>query len=142
MKETNSMRKLLYVPMTLAIAAAIPLLAPTIASSQDTPATAVTVPAEWLSIADIATLLADSGWTVVEIEAEIDEGKYEACLIGADGGEVEADIDPVTGEITSQEPESCGDEDGEGEDEHDDDADADEDADDTAGADAAGGADD
>ena len=136
------MRKLFYLPITLAIAAAVSLLAPTVASSQDAPVAApeVMVPADWLSIADMTTLLTDSGWTVVEIEAEIDEGKYEACLIGADGGEVEADIDPVTGEITNQEPESCGDEDGE--DEGDDDADADEDADDTADADAAGGADD
>ena len=134
------MCKPLYVPMMLAIAAAIPLLALTIASSQDAPAAAVTVPAEWLSIADIDTRLVEAGWTVLEIEAELDEGNYEACLVDAEGGQVEATIDPLLGEITAQESETCAED--EGEDEGEDADDAGEDADDVAGGDAGAGTDD
>lgn len=114
------MRKSLIMPaVALALAAVVPLALPTLAAGQEAgPAIETTaIPADWMTVADLSARLSADGWTIIEIEAEIEEGKYEACLIGADGGEIEADIDPVTGEIRSQEADHCASEDGDDDDE-------------------------
>jgi hypothetical protein len=54
-------------------------------------------PAQRLSIAEIATLLEGRGYLLREIEME--HGRYEVEIIDANGMRVEADLDPVTGEV-------------------------------------------
>ena len=102
------MRNRITVPAALAFAAAVPFLAPTIAAGQD--ATPPTIPADWLGAGDIANLLPE-GWTLAKIEVELNDGNYEACLVGADGSQVKVRIDPLTGEILSEQAEACLDDD-------------------------------
>lgn len=57
-----------------------------------------TAPAEdRMSIAEIATMLEDQGYTVREIELE--HGRYDVDMIDARGMKVEAYLNPVTGEV-------------------------------------------
>jgi len=50
-----------------------------------------------MSIARIATMLEDQGYTVREIELE--RGRYDVEMIDARGMKVEAYLNPVTGEV-------------------------------------------
>lgn len=52
--------------------------------------------AEWMSIADLSQRLESQGYRVDEIEAE--HGAYEVEMTDANGMQVEAYLDPVTGE--------------------------------------------
>jgi hypothetical protein len=110
------MRKTVVIPASLAIAAALSLLVPTLAAGQvAVPTPAAAAPAGWLSIGEVALRLSDAGWTVAEIEAEPNDGNFKACLISADGRQIEARIDPLSGTITRQEAENCfGDDDNRG----------------------------
>lgn len=121
------MRKTFALPAAIIIASA-PFLAPSIAVGQDAPAPMVTTPSDWLSVAEIAGRLAGAAWIVLEIETELSDGNYEVCLLGADGNQIEARVDPMTGEITSQAPGSCLD--GDDDDDHNDDNDREHDDDD------------
>ncbi len=55
------------------------------------------IQADWLTIGEIAQSLETQGYVVHEIE--VDDGVYEVEATNADGWQVEAAIDPVTGEI-------------------------------------------
>jgi len=102
------MRKTAVLPASIAVAAALSVLVPTLAAGQIVvPAPTVAAPAGWLSIGDVALRLAQAGWTVAEIEAEPNDGNFKACLISADGRQIEARIDPLTGAILRQEADSC-----------------------------------
>lgn len=100
------MRKKVVLP-AIAVVAALSVLAPTLAAGQIVVAPGVAAPVGWLSIGDVALRLAEAGWTVAEIEAEPNDGNFKACLISADGRQIEARIDPLTGAILRQEAESC-----------------------------------
>ena len=50
-----------------------------------------------MSIAEIATMLEDQGYTVREIELE--RGRYDVEMIDGKGMKVEAYLNPVTGEV-------------------------------------------
>lgn len=51
---------------------------------------------EWMSIADLSAKLESQGYRIDEIEAE--HGAYEVEMTDAKGMQVEAYLDPVTGE--------------------------------------------
>ncbi|MBY4893333.1 PepSY domain-containing protein [Rhodobacteraceae bacterium N5(2021)] len=53
--------------------------------------------ADFMSIAQIATLLEGQGYTVLEIELE--RGRYEVEMRDANGMRVEAYLNPITGEV-------------------------------------------
>lgn len=76
---------------TLAAGLALGTLGAT-AQQQDGPASA----RDHMSIAQIATMLEDQGYTVREIELE--RGRYDVEMIDAKGMKVEAYLNPVTGE--------------------------------------------
>lgn len=102
------MRKMFVIPALVAVAAAIPLVAAGTAASQvAAPAVVAPAPAGWLGLDEIITRLATAGWTVLKIEAEPDDANYKVCVVGADGPQVEARIDPLTGAIQSQETKPC-----------------------------------
>ncbi|MCC6735211.1 MAG: PepSY domain-containing protein [Bauldia sp.] len=111
------MRKAFVITTLVAAAAAIPFLGAGAAIGQiaaPVPAMALPVaalPAGWLGLGEIATRLGAEGWTVLKIEAEPDDGNYEACLVGADGRAIEARIDPLTAAILSQKADDCHDDD-------------------------------
>jgi uncharacterized membrane protein YkoI len=50
-----------------------------------------------MSIAQIATMLEEQGYTVLEIELE--RGRYDVEMIDANGMRVEAYLDAVTGAV-------------------------------------------
>lgn len=52
---------------------------------------------ERMSIAQIATLLEDQGYTVLEIELE--RGRFDVEMIDSNGMRVEAYLNPVTAEV-------------------------------------------
>lgn len=52
-----------------------------------------------MSIAQIATMLEDQGYTVLEIELE--RGRYDVEMIDANGMRVEAYLDAATGAVLS-----------------------------------------
>jgi hypothetical protein len=64
------------------------------------PARAQTPPAApWLSVADIATHLAENGFRVMKLDRESDG--FEADLIDRQGNRVEARVNPVTAELVT-----------------------------------------
>jgi len=81
-------RTILY---TLSIAAALGLFAVG-AQAQST-----ALSTERMSVAEIATMLDGKGYTVIEIELE--RGRYDVEMIDANGMQVEAYLNPVTGEV-------------------------------------------
>ena len=50
-----------------------------------------------MSIAQVATMLEDQGYRVLEVELE--HGRYDVEMIDANGMKVEAYLNPVTGEV-------------------------------------------
>ena len=50
-----------------------------------------------MSVAQIATMLEDRGYSVLEIELE--RGRYDVEMIDSNGMRVEAYLDPATGEV-------------------------------------------
>ncbi|MBY6202855.1 PepSY domain-containing protein [Maritalea mobilis] len=65
------------------------------AQAQDT-TTQPQVP-ERMSVSEIAAMLEDQGYTIVEIEFE--RNRYDVEMIDANGMRVEAYLNPVTGEV-------------------------------------------
>lgn len=57
--------------------------------------------ADWISVADVAKIATDAGYTVREVER--DDGCYELNVVDANGVRFELDIHPGTGEIVRTE---------------------------------------
>lgn len=92
------MRKSVIASIAIMVSAgSAAFIAPSIAVGQS--AVPAATPDGWLSTSEVAAGLSAEGWTILWIEA--DSGRYEACLVGANG-QVEATIDPVSGQIVTQ----------------------------------------
>lgn len=70
------------------------------------PPAAMTTPASWLSVADLTAILSATGLTVLSVD--VDDGRYEVCVVGANGVAFEADVDPLTGILLPGIDDSCG----------------------------------
>lgn len=53
--------------------------------------------AEWMSVAEVATIATQAGYTVREVER--DDGCYDLKVVDANGQRFELDIHPKSGEI-------------------------------------------
>jgi hypothetical protein len=85
---------------TLMIAAALAAAGPAFASGDRDESGRLLVDAprsEWMSVAEVAAMMEQRGYTVREIETE--RGAYEVEATDANGLRVEAVVHPVTGEI-------------------------------------------
>ena len=57
--------------------------------------------ADWISVAEVATIATEAGYTVREVER--DDGCYELKVVDGQGQRFELDIHPGTGEIVKTE---------------------------------------
>jgi len=118
------MRKSLIISAAAAAIAA-PIAFATLAIGQGNAGLAQ-IPGDWMTTSAIASHLEGDGWTVFKIEAELDEGLYEACVVDADGNSMELELDPLSGAVIEEEAESCLDDEDH---DHDEDDDRDDDRD-------------
>jgi hypothetical protein len=80
------------------VAGAVMAALPVVASDNPVAPTATTgATGTWLSVTEIAQRLEGMGYRVLEIERE--RNAYEVEVLDANGFELEAYVDPVTGEL-------------------------------------------